>query len=366
MYRSSGFAVILVEEVNLVAEVFARIAGGFLLATAGWRLGEFIIDTWGPQLWIPWVPGLALGGALLGVAATPYVTVRAAKRIVNQVEGIPTSRLLSALLGILIGLIAALLLSIPLSRLPGWWGIGFPIGLSIFLAYLGFILMASPSRDVFHRFVSEDSSHGGDNGRIPFESRVLLDTSAIIDGRISEISNAGFLRGKLVVPQFILDELRHIADSSDSLRRNRGRRGLEILNKLREQPNVEIEIMDVAYRNGHEVDSMLVEVAKELNASIATTDYNLNRVAQIQGITVLNVNELANSVRPVVLPGEGMSIHVVQEGKEPGQGVGFLDDGTMVVVEGGNRFLNNDLDVLVTRVLQTAAGCIIFAQPRRS
>ena len=164
---------------------------------------------------------------------------------------------------------------------------------------------------------------------------------------------------------FILDELRHIADSSDSLRRVRGRRGLEMLKRLRQETNIPIEVLDINYRNGLEVDAKLVEVAKELDASIVTTDFNLNRVAQIHGVTVLNVNELANSLKPVVVPGEDMNIRVVQEGKEPGQGVGFLDDGTMVVVEGGNQYINEDLDVLVTRMLQTAAGTIIFAQPKK-
>jgi uncharacterized protein YacL len=191
-----------------------------------------------------------------------------------------------------------------------------------------------------------------------------MDTSAIIDGRIADISKTGFVHGTMVIPRFILDELRHVADSSDSLKRARGRRGLEILNKLRNEAEVPIQIMDVDYHDGSEVDGKLVRLARNLNAQIMTTDFNLNRVAELQGVGVLNVNELANSLKPVVLPGEDIAVNIIQEGKETGQGVAFLDDGTMVVVEGGKRFINSVQEVTVTRILQTAAGRIIFAQPR--
>jgi uncharacterized protein YacL len=349
----------------LVAEVLARLIGGATLATGGWRLGEYISDVWGPELYMPWVFGLTIGGAIVGFIATPYVTVRSAQRLIRHVESIPTSRLLSGLLGLVLGLLIALLLSIPLTQLPGWFGIGLPIVLSVFMAYLGTVLLSSPERDVFRSLMHGEANTAAEKSWSQ-SNKVVLDTSAIIDGRIADITRAGFLKGTVVVPQFILDELRHIADSSDSMRRARGRRGLEVLNSLKEIPHIEIQVIGSSYRNGHEVDAMLVEVAREIGASIVTTDYNLNRVAHIQGIAVLNVNELANSMRPVVLPGEDMSVRVVQEGKEPGQGVGFMDDGTMVVIEGGNRYLNAELDVLVTRVLQTAAGCIIFAQPKRN
>ena len=182
---------------------------------------------------------------------------------------------------------------------------------------------------------------------------------------VADICGAGFLRGTLVIPQFVLDELRHIADSSDSLRRSKGRRGLEMLNRLTHEPDVDVQILDID-NNSNEVDGKLVGVARELHASIMTTDYNLNRVASIQGVKVLNVNALANSLRPVVLPGEGMVVKILQEGKEPGQGVGYLSDGTMIVVDAASQYIDEDVDVLVTRVLQTAAGCIIFAQPKRA
>jgi uncharacterized protein YacL len=193
-----------------------------------------------------------------------------------------------------------------------------------------------------------------------------MDTSAIIDGRIADISKTGFVHGTMIIPRFILDELRHVADSSDALRRNRGRRGLEILNKLRREAEVPIQILDVDAPEDPEVDAKLVTLAKNLKANILTTDFNLDRVAELQGVRVLNINELANALKPVVLPGEEMVVLIIQEGKEFGQGVGFLDDGTMVVVEGGKRHINSHLDVSVTRVLQTAAGRIIFAQTLES
>ena len=162
----------------------------------------------------------------------------------------------------------------------------------------------------------------------------------------------------------MLDELRHVADSSDSVRRNRGRRGLEMLNKLRKEASTPVQVLDVDHWDGVEVDSKLINLAKSLGAPIVTTDFNLNRVAEIQGVRVLNVNELANALKSAVLPGEELEVRIIQEGKEAGQGVGFLDDGTMVVVENGRRYLNSLVDVTVTRVLQTAAGRLIFAQSR--
>lgn len=359
----------------MVAAIVARLIGGAILATGGLWLGDYISSVWGPQLWVPWVFGLTVGGAIIGVTTTPYISVRTARLIAKQFEGTDNSRILSGIVGLALGLLVALLFSIQVSRIPGWPGVALPIALSVFLAYLGTYLMSSPERDLFSGLIHNHgpgySGKNGSNGNSATGSdstrngRMLLDTSAIIDGRIADISQTGFVQGTFLIPSFILDEVRHIADSSDALRRTRGRRGLEILNKLRRETDVPIEVIDVESLNGQEVDAKLVEMGKDLHASIITTDYNLNRVAQIHGVPVLNVNELASSLKPVVIPGEGMVTRIVQEGKEPGQGVGFLDDGTMIVVEGGNRHINEDVDVLVTRVLQTAAGSIIFAQPKR-
>jgi uncharacterized protein YacL len=196
------------------------------------------------------------------------------------------------------------------------------------------------------------------------DPHIVVDTSAIIDGRIAEIVESGFIYGTLIVPRFVLEELQHIADSSDTLRRNRGRRGLEILSRMQRDARTPVEIVDDEAPGVAEVDAKLVELAKARSRAILTNDFNLNRVAELQGIRVLNINSLANAVKPAVLPGEELRVRVIQEGKEAGQGVGFLDDGTMIVVEGGSRFIDRDLDVAVTRVLQTVAGRMIFAQPR--
>jgi uncharacterized protein YacL len=193
---------------------------------------------------------------------------------------------------------------------------------------------------------------------------LLVDTSAIIDGRIADIGPTGFLQGALVVPRFVLNELQHIADSPDPLRRNRGRRGLDMLNRLQKDPTTPVEVADIDARDVPDVDSKLVKLARQLGAPVVTNDFNLNRVAELQGVRVLNINQLANALKPVVLPGEEMAVHIIQEGKEFNQGVGYLDDGTMIVVENGRRYLHCDVDIIVTRVLQTVAGRMIFAQPK--
>jgi uncharacterized protein YacL len=190
-----------------------------------------------------------------------------------------------------------------------------------------------------------------------------LDTSVIIDGRIADVSRTGFIQGTMLVPRFVLNELQHIADSADVLRRNRGRRGLEVLNKLQKDSAVPILVTDMDIDDVREVDDKLVLLAKQLHCPIVTNDYNLNRVAELQGVTVLNINELANAVRAIYLPGESMEVKVIQEGKELGQGVGYLDDGTMVVIEDGRRRIGQTIPLVVTKVLQTAAGRMIFARP---
>jgi len=205
-----------------------------------------------------------------------------------------------------------------------------------------------------------------------FKSRIeegratIIDTSVIIDGRIVDVCEAGFLEGSFVIPQFILQELQHIADSSDSLRRARGRRGLDILHKIQKINNIDVKIVDEDFPKIKEVDAKLVALARTLDAKIITNDFNLNKVAELQGVTVLNLNELANALKPVVLPGETMNIFIAKEGKESNQGVGYLDDGTMVVVDHAKKSINRQVDVIVTSVLQTTAGRMIFAKLKDS
>ncbi len=192
----------------------------------------------------------------------------------------------------------------------------------------------------------------------------VLDTSVIIDGRIFDICETGFIEGPLVIPNFVLDELRHISDSSDSLKRNRGRRGLDILNKIQKELSIETQIVDDDFPKIAEVDAKLLKLAQKMDGKVITNDYNLNKVAEFQGVPVLNINELSNAIKPVVLPGEEMTIDIVKDGKESSQGVAYLEDGTMIVVEGGRKFIGQTTVVIVTSVLQTAAGRMIFAKPK--
>ena len=192
----------------------------------------------------------------------------------------------------------------------------------------------------------------------------VLDTSVIIDGRIADICKTGFIEGKLVIPRFVLNELQHIADSSDDLKRVRGRRGLDILNIIQKELDIEVEITEKDFDDIPEVDSKLLKLAQVMNGKVVTNDYNLNKVAELQGVAVLNINELANAVKPVAIPGEEMVAQVVKEGKESNQGIAYLDDGTMIVVEGGKKHIGQTINVLVTSVLQTPAGRMIFGKPK--
>jgi len=221
------------------------------------------------------------------------------------------------------------------------------------MAYLG-LLIGSKKIEEFSFFGLGQPKDSGDYR--------ILDTSVIIDGRIADISDTGFLQGNLIVPRFVLDELQYIADSSDSMKRSRGRRGLDILNRMQRSVGVNIEISDQDFPKLKGVDAKLVALAKKINAKIVTNDFNLNKVAELQGIRILNVNELANALKPVVLPGETMTVKIIKEGKETGQGVAYLDDGTMIVVDNAQKHQGSNVEVLVTSVLQTTAGRMIFSE----
>lgn len=272
---------------------------------------------------------------------------------------VPPRSLIMGIIGGLLGLLAATMLAVPLSMLPGAWGTFSPLGVALLLAFFGAVTLAARDRDILNMLGRTVRSKV--IKRRP--ERVLLDTSVIIDGRIADICETGFITQELIVPRFVLEELQHIADSPEILRRNRGRRGLEILNRLRQNRSITIRITDHDIPDVFEVDAKLIKLAQQLNCAVLTNDYNLNRVAEVQGVKVLNINELANAVKVMVLPGETIRVHIIQEGKEPGQGVGYLDDGTMVVVEEGRRYLDMTIEAVVTRVLQTVAGRMIFCQP---
>ena len=337
-------------------------AGGF--GVLGWRMGQVVSNYSTGQERLRWPWGLLLAGLPLGALVAPYLTLKPLHRTIDYINSIPGSTLVAGILGLLVGLIVASLIAIPLYTLNGWFGWGLPFIVTFTLGMTGLWLGVQRGRDMRAIFPAMESKRTQETLQAGRNGSILVDTSAIIDGRIADLTSTGFVEGTLVVPRFVLDELRHIADSSDPLRRNRGRRGLEVLGKLRGEDKVSLEVLDVGVDAGDEVDSQLVKLARSMKCSILTTDYNLNRVAELQGVQVLNVNELANALKSVVLPGEEMRVNIVQEGKEAGQGVAYLDDGTMVVVEGGRRYINAYHDVVVTRVLQTAAGRIIFAQSR--
>jgi len=340
-------------------EFLLRLVGMFVFAFIGWRVGDALSEGSGDA--IRYIIVLALAGAALGLIITPWITLRPYRWARRTIRQVPAQQLVAATLGLMIGLIIAALSAFPLSFLPSPFGAILPFVSLIVFGYLGAWVMMMRERDFFALFGSRLSREG--LARASSERTVLLDTSVIIDGRIADISRTGFIDGTMMIPRFVLQELQHIADSPDPLRRNRGRRGLEMLNKLQKESIVPIRITDLDVEDVHSVDDKLVRLAKNLHCPIVTNDYNLNRVAELQGVRVLNINELANAVRAVVLPGEGMRVRVVQEGKELGQGVGYLDDGTMVVIDNGKRFIGSTIDVTVTRMLQTNQGRMIFATP---
>ncbi len=317
---------------------------------------------------------LASGGGLVGLLTAPIFT-RGLRRVGSRVESnlhrTPTQDLVVGAFGAIIGLLIAVLVTLPFSQVP-YIGVYLPIGFTLFMGYIGMYVAVKKREDLLNLFTSfprsvervVGSSRERSAKHQGAPSPKLLDTSVVIDGRILDICKSGFIEGTLIVPTFVLEELQRIADSSDPLKRNRGRRGLDVLNKMQKEDDVHIQIADVNPGDPLEVDSKLLKLAAALGAKIITNDFNLNKVAELRGVHVLNINELANALKPVVLPGEEMTVHVIRDGKEMGQGVGYLDDGTMIVVDGGKRFIGEEVGVMVTSVLQTAAGRMIFAKPK--
>lgn len=333
------------------------------IATAGGASSTFSVEEYAFTL--------GLVGALIGLILTPFITIRPMRAIRSLLTRVSAQTLFAALFGLIAGLIIAVLLAFPLSRLPSPFGEILPFIGVVFFGYLGVSVFVMRQNDLFSLWgnlsknqppvMGSPAAEGGANWA---ESRtILLDTSVIIDGRIADIARTGFLPGSLLIPRFVLNELQYIADSPDSLRRQRGRRGMEVLAQLQKEPIIPVRISDIDVEGVRDVDDKLVILARQLRCPILTNDYNLNRIAELQGVTVLNVNELANAVKSVLLPGETLSVRVIQEGKESGQGVGYMEDGTMVVIENGNKYLNQEILVTVTKVLQTAAGRMIFARP---
>ncbi|MCT8976534.1 PIN/TRAM domain-containing protein [Clostridium sp. CX1] len=288
--------------------------------------------------------------------------------IEKNIQKLSATEILFGTLGSIIGLAIAALFVDLLARIP-IIGAVLAVVVAVVMAALGGNIAIRKREELIALFSNISIKKAGSSKDKKAKAEYkgypkILDTSVIIDGRIFDICQTGFVEGTLIIPNFVLEELRHIADSSDGLKRNRGRRGLDILNKIQNELNVEVQIYEKDFPEISEVDSKLLKLAQVLNGKVVTNDYNLNKVAEFQRVPVLNINELANAVKPVVLPGEEMRIQIIKDGKESGQGVAYLDDGTMIVVEGGRKHIGEIKDVIVTSVLQTAAGRMIFAKQK--
>jgi uncharacterized protein YacL len=345
------------------SEFFLRIIFMFIFAIAGGFWG-YDLSKFNPPEVVRYTIGISLVGALTGLILTPYFTTRPTRALRSLFGRIAAETLFAGLLGLVVGLLTAALLSFPLSLLPHPLGSILPfIGVLLF-SYIGISLFVMRQGDLMGLLgtISGRSEGGSGSTWTNLNRTILLDTSVIIDGRVADIAKTGFLPGTLLIPRFVLNELQYIADSPDGLRRQRGRRGMEVLSELQKLPNILVRVSDIDVEGIREVDDKLVVLGKQLKSPVLTNDYNLNRIAELQGVTVLNINELANAVKSIVLPGEILNINVFQEGKETGQGVGYMDDGTMVVVENGKDYIGEYKDVHVTKVLQTAAGRMIFGR----
>jgi uncharacterized protein YacL len=340
-------------------EFFFRLFGMVILIVGGGFLGIRLADLASGDR-EQWASLFASLGALTGLILTPYLTTRPVRAFRKTLSRLPATTLSASMIGLIVGLIIGALASLPLSLLPAPFGTFLPFLGAIFFCYLSVTLFIMRQDDLFAMFGDRFSRSLPST---PAEEKtVLLDTSVIIDGRIVDVAATGFLQSTMLVPRFVLNELQYIADSSEPIRHQRGRRGLEVLNRLKKDPRTPLRITDLDVEEAHSTDEKLVILGKQLHCPILTNDYNLNRVAELQGVQVLNLNDLANAIKAIFLPGELLSVDILQEGKEPGQGVGYLEDGTMVVVDEGRKYIDRTVSVVVTKVLQTSAGRMIFAR----
>lgn len=355
-------------------DLIFRIIGFVIFGIIGIFLGEpvaVLIDKiWpvGPLSILVYQILTALLIGVLGFVIAPWISIRPVSAIRKRLSNVSVQTLVYGLIGLIVGLIAAVLLAYPISLLPFPLGSVLPFIAVLLLGYLGSMLFVTRQKDLENIFRPFSKAGGAkddrpDSGGLQDSRRILVDTSAIIDGRIADIARTGFVPGRLLIPRFVLNELQYVSDSADTLRRQRGRRGMEVLSELQKDSSIPVTITDIDVEGIKEVDERLIVLARQLSCPILTNDYNLNRVAELQGVTVLNINELANAVKAILLPGESLEMKIIQEGKEYGQGVGYMEDGTMVVVEDGHKYIGKTIPISVTKVLQTAAGRMIFAKP---
>ncbi len=363
--------------VKRIVQLFFVIVGG----TLGYLYFPLLLEIMniGDIGWFASSYACAIYGALILFFTTFWLVdyiVGLIRKIEEALVKAPITEILFGSLGLIVGLIVAFLVMIPLKSINFQvLSTIIPIFVTLFLGYLGFQVGFKKREELINLFSIPARLGSKDKKKqtseiepiaeeyIPKKLKIL-DTSVIIDGRIADICQTGFLEGTIVIPQFVLEELQHIADSSDVLKRNRGRRGLDILNKIRKELAINVEIYEGDFEEIQEVDSKLVKLAKLTSGVVVTNDFNLNKVCELQNVSVLNINDLANAVKPVVLPGEELSVQVIKDGKEHNQGIAYLDDGTMIVVEEGRDYIGKRIDVLVTSVLQTSAGRMIFAKPK--
>lgn len=345
------------------SEFATRIVGMVIFALVGARIGVDTADVLGLNELSTSVI-FSLVGILFGLIMTPWITVRPLRLLSRTINEVPMEVMFTGVLGLLIGLMLALLLAYPLSLLPRPFGDWVPPIISVLLGYLGMTMLSVRSREAWN-FLNDWLGIGRNRmiATMGGDRKVLVDTSVLIDGRIVEIAETGFIGGTLIVPRFVISELHRVADSSDAQRRNRGRHGLEKLKKLQTSPSILFNIVEEDVEEVNEVDHKLIALAVRTKAPLLTIDYALNQLAAAQGVTVLNINQLANAVRSAYIPGEVFPIHVIQEGKEAGQGVGYLEDGTMVIVEGGRSYMDRTIYVEVTKLISKDTGRIIFARP---
>lgn len=362
-----------------VGEIMIKKTLRIILSLVGITLGaafyvylERIIPQRVPELLVWRIAAAAIISLLFGLIfymISPFIMKigqKVAARIEREVSSIPPMEILTASFGLIIGLIIAYFISGLVINIP-LVGTAISTLIYIFFGYIG-INIATKRKDDFANLINvvkpstpKEKLNAEGKGEFSIPPKIL-DTSVIIDGRIADITQSGFLEGELIVPTFVLEELRHIADSSDDLKRVRGRRGLDILNMMQKELKLNVHISEQDFDDISEVDMKLLKLAQTMNGHVITNDYNLNKVAQFQGVKVLNINELANAIKPIVIPGEEMNVTIVKEGKEHNQGIAYLDDGTMIVVEGARKLIGQNFNVLVTSVLQTAAGRMIFAK----
>ena len=345
-----------------------RIIGFITFAFAGFFLGDQVVAIINREIaTLPYAIGAGVVFGVIGFLVTPHITLYPIVKTRAYLTKVSGPTLVSAMIGLIVGLIIAALATIPIMTLPDPFRSIFPFAAAVLFGYLGVVIAISRQSEFreaipFLKRGGKSSKSAADD-RWGHEKSILIDTSVIIDGRIVDIAKTGFLPGNLIIPRFVLNELQYIADSAENLRRQRGRRGMEVLAELQKDRSIKTTIADIDVEGVREVDEKLVMLGRQMHAPILTNDFNLNRVAELQGVHVLNINELANAVKSILLPGEGLFVRVIQEGKESGQGVGYLEDGTMVVVEDGRKYIGKEINVSVTKVLQTAAGRMIFSKP---